>query len=170
MKKYLIILIIILNANLLFAAPPAPWEADDIVGKKAPDFTLNSADGQKIKLSSYKGKTVLLNFWATWCGPCKEEIPLMNQLLERLKKKGFIILAISIDDDDKVVSDFLKDTAMNFTILRDPTQKIARSSYKVFGYPFSFLINKNGIIVKRYLGAIDWMDKDVLNEISSYIK
>ncbi|MBF0541043.1 MAG: TlpA family protein disulfide reductase [Nitrospirae bacterium] len=170
MKKYLIILIILLTSNLIYAAPPAPWEADDIVGKNAPDFTLNSIEGKKIKLSVYKGKTILLNFWATWCGPCQEEIPAMNQLLERFKKKGFIILAVSIDDDDETVSNFLKNTAMNFTILRDPEQKIARSSYKVFGYPFSFLINKKGIIVKRYIGAVDWIDSDILNEISGYLK
>ncbi|MBF0473378.1 MAG: TlpA family protein disulfide reductase, partial [Nitrospirae bacterium] len=113
---------------------------------------------------------ILLNFWATWCGPCQEEIPAMNQLLERFKKKGFIILAVSIDDDDETVSNFLKNTAMNFTILRDPEQKIARSSYKVFGYPFSFLINKKGIIVKRYIGAVAWIDRYILNEISGYLK
>jgi len=169
MKRYLIIIIILLSSNL-YAAPPAPWESDDIVGKKAPDFTLNTVDGKKLSLSSYKGKVVLLNFWATWCEPCREEIPLMNQLVAKFKDKGFVILAVSIDDEDSTVSNFMKDNKMNFTVLRDPSQNVARSSYKVFGYPFSFLINKNGVIVKRYLGAIDWTDRGVINEISNYLK
>lgn len=169
MKKYLIILIILICSNLS-AAPPAPWEAGEMVGKAAPAFTLNTISGKKISLSSFKGHPMLLNFWATWCGPCKEEIPQMNQLYKKFKDKGFVILAVSIDEDDADVSDFMKDTPIDFIVLRDGAQKIARSSYKVFGYPFSFIIDRKGIIVKKYLGAIDWMDKDNLREISKYIK
>ena len=121
----------------------------------AADFTLRDLDGKLHKLSDYRGKVVFLNFWATWCPPCREEIPSMERLNEVLGSKDFVMLAINADEEVKDLEAFVKDHPHNFTVLSDADGKI-QQLYQVFKFPETFVIDRQGRIVEHIVGARDW--------------
>ncbi|WNS73854.1 TlpA disulfide reductase family protein [Bacillus sp. DTU_2020_1000418_1_SI_GHA_SEK_038] len=126
-------------------------------GRRAPDFTLADLNGNIVKLSDYKGKKVLLNFWATWCPPCKAEMPHMEKLYQKYKKDGFEILGVNVTTSEKNrnhVDQFVEDYQLTFTIPLDEKGK-AFSDYSIMVYPTSFFIDSDGIIRKKVLGAVD---------------
>ena len=132
--------------------PPAPAAAGDM----APDFTLEDTNGNKVTLSALRGKVVMVNFWATWCPPCKEEMPSMERLNKFMADEDFVMLAINADDNGReVVPDFLKKNPHDFTVLYDD-QGAVKQRYGVYKMPESFIINKDGTIVEKVVGAIDW--------------
>lgn len=149
--------------------PPSPYAVEKLSGQKAPDFTLKDINGNPVSLSSFKGKVVLLNFWATWCPPCRAEIPSMNKLQQMLKNRGLVILAVSTDRAVVTVKDFLKNNPVNFTVVVDYNLSVSRSLYKVFMMPTTFLIDKKGIIVEKYFGEQDWTDPDIIKEIEALL-
>jgi peroxiredoxin len=154
------------------AVPPTPWEADELIGKPAPDFTLNTLDalnGKPVTLSSFKGKVVLVNFWVSWCPPCKEEFPAMNRLYNKYKDKGLVVMGVSMDGSIKAAQGFLKDAPVDFINVNDPDMKVARKKYKVFSQPMTYLIDKNGKLVKKYFGEVDWMNEEVQKEIAGLL-
>lgn len=152
-----------------FSQPPSPYAVEKLSGQKAPNFTLKDINGNSVSLSSFKGKVILLNFWATWCPPCRAEIPSMNKLNDILKKKGLVILAVSTDRAVVDVKDFLKKTPVNFTVLVDYNLNVSRSLYKVFMMPTTFLIDKRGVIVEKYFGEQDWTDPEIIKEIEALL-
>ena len=124
--------------------------------KTAPNFKLLTTNGRSISLSDFKGKTVLLNFWATWCTPCKKELPAMQRLYEDLKLDGFEIVAISIDRDKKErVHKYMEEYSLTFPVLLDPSQKV-RKDYFILGLPTSYLIGKDGKLKGFISGAREW--------------
>lgn len=128
-------------------------------GKIAPAFSLKNLAGETVNLSDYKGKVVFLNFWATWCEPCKAEMPAMQRLRKKLEGKPFEILAVSLDNNPvDAVPAFEKKTGMtlNFPVLQDPEQALAKNSYRTTGVPESFLIDGKGKIVKHVIGSFEW--------------
>lgn len=131
-------------------------------GQPAPDFTLPMLNGGEARLSDYKGKIVFLNIWATWCGPCREEMPSMEKLYQDLKGRDFEILAVSIDaQGSAAVAPFVKEHKLSFPILIDSQSKIGRL-YKTTGIPETFIIDKNGIIVSKVIGYRNWFDPEVV--------
>jgi peroxiredoxin len=125
-------------------------------GQPAPDFTLTDMQGQQVSLSDLKGKVVILNFWATWCPPCREEMPSMEMLYRKYKDQGLVILAVNVEKDGKqLVEAFLQRSPYTFPILLD-TQAEVQNRYKVFRFPETFIIDRNGNVVEKVLGAIDW--------------
>ncbi len=124
------------------------------VGNLAIDFELKSLDGQSVSLSSLRGKTILLNFWATWCPPCREEMPLFQQIFEdsRWKDKGLVILGMNLSESVATVTEFMKTNGLTFPILLDTGQDVARD-YNIRGIPTTFFIDKNGIIREIRIGA-----------------
>ncbi len=158
MKRIKLIIFVLLSfvgTSQVWAIPPIPWEADELIGNEAPDFRLPDLEGAEVSLKQFRGKVILLNFWATWCPPCKAEIPSMSDLNRKFQDKGLVILAVSSDRSKKQVRRFLKKTPVNFTILHDPKNKIS-NMYKVFALPTSLIIDRDGIIIKKVLGAYDW--------------
>lgn len=128
-------------------------------GQMAPAFTLKNLKGEPVSLSDYKGKVVFLNFWATWCEPCKEEMPAMQRLRQKLDGKPFEILAVSLDKDPtQAVPAFANKTGLdlNFPVLQDTNQELAKNSYRTTGVPESFLIDAQGKIVKHVIGSFEW--------------
>ncbi|HXJ37511.1 MAG TPA: TlpA disulfide reductase family protein [Candidatus Eisenbacteria bacterium] len=122
----------------------------------APDFALPDLAGQAIRLSAYRGQVVLVNLWATWCPPCREEMPSMERLYQRLKDRGFVLLAVSQDEGDvEGVKKFAKEMKITFPVLVDPQGDVGRN-YGVWGYPESFLLDRSGRIVERVIGPRTW--------------
>ncbi|MBC7326715.1 redoxin domain-containing protein [bacterium] len=136
--------------------PPAdakefsPQAGGNFEGKPAPDFTLMSLDGKTYTLSNLKGKVVLLDFWATWCPPCREELPIIEKLHQEYKDKGLLVLGIN-DEDKATVENFLKENNLTFPILVDAQSKVALL-YNVESIPRVLLIDKDGNVVKDLLG------------------
>jgi cytochrome c biogenesis protein CcmG/thiol:disulfide interchange protein DsbE len=125
-------------------------------GVTAPGFELPTPDGNgRISLDSLRGQVVLVNFWATWCKPCEDEMPAMERLYQSLRDEGFEMLAVSVDEDPAVVSAFRKRLRLSFPILMDPTQVVARR-YQTTGFPETVLVDQRGIVVERYVGPRDW--------------
>jgi peroxiredoxin len=122
----------------------------------AGDFAVTDLSGQAVRLSSHRGQVVLLNLWATWCAPCREEMPSMQRLWERLKDQGFVILAVSEDEQGAdVVAPFVKQYGITFPVLVDPQREVG-DRYGVWGYPESFVIDREGRVVERVIGPRDW--------------
>ncbi len=128
------------------------------VGEKAPDFrVLDLATGDSVDLRDhYKGKVTLVNIWATWCIPCRQEMPAMQQAWARLKYHGFAIAAVSVDEgSSEPVTRFARELGLTFDILHDRSGRI-QQVYQTAGVPESFLLDEDGVIIKRVIGAHDW--------------
>ena len=143
------------------------------VGSRAPDFAATDLEGNPVRLSQFEGEVVLLNIWATWCPPCREEMPSMQRLYENLGPEGLKIVAVSIDAPlgflDRVgmqggdVAAFAEEYDLTFDIWHDPTGKV-QQTYRGTAVPESFLINREGVIIKKQLSAIEW-DSDAIVDL-----
>ena len=134
-------------------------------GKPVPDLELPTLQGKSISLKSLRGKVVFLNFWATWCLPCRHEMPAMERLYGRLKEKGFEILAVSIDArGEEVVAPFVKKLGLTYPILLDRDMDALRA-FGVRGMPTTFLIDREGRIAHLAVGPREWDGKDALKLI-----
>lgn len=127
-------------------------------GKVAPDFTITD-DTNSIHLASYRGRVVLLNFWASWCAPCIEELPSLQQF--HRDHPEYPILAVSIDEDEDAYRRFLVQRHVDFTTVWDPKQT-ASTQYKTTGWPETFVIDRQGMIRRRFIGATDWSDPEIV--------
>ena len=133
-------------------------EVDDPVsrGVEAPAFRLPVlGESSPVSLDQYRGKVVLLNFWATWCKPCEDEMPAMDRLYRALRPEGFEMFAVSVDEEPDAVETFRQRLGVSFPILMDPRQEVSRL-YQTTGFPESLLIDSKGMIVERYVGPRDW--------------
>jgi peroxiredoxin len=132
------------------------------IGLPAPDFAFPGLDGKMVRLSDHRGKTVLVNIWATWCPSCVDEMPSMEKLYRKLNGENFEILAVSIDGlGETVVAPFMKKYQLTFPALIDSEGAI-RMGYRTTGVPESFIIDKNGMLVQKIVGAINWAHPEVL--------
>lgn len=126
----------------------------------APDFSLTGLDGRKYKLSDLRGKVVFVNIWATWCPPCRQEIPSMVKFYNKMKYEGVEILAVSEDNDVEAVRNFIAKNNIPFPIMLDQNKQVYRL-YKATGVPETHLITKEGMVEASKLGPFDWMDPNV---------
>lgn len=128
----------------------------------APDFTLPDTDGNPVRLADLRGKVVLLNFWATWCPPCREEMPSMQSLWEALAEDAFVMLAVNVGEDDYDVFAFANEfpAPLTFPILMDRNSTLLRD-YPVIGLPTSFIIDKEGNMAYKTVGGREWDDPEV---------
>jgi len=117
-------------------------------GKSAPDFTLKSLAGKNLKLSEMTGNVVLINFWASWCGPCREEMPLLNSLHKKYEPLGFSVLGINVEEDVDAAEGFMKDFPVDFPVLLDNTNQVSQR-YQVIAMPTTVVVDRDGNI--RYL-------------------
>ncbi len=178
MKKYLfkralIILTLCTAVFLTFSLERAeafePWPIDSLIGNSAPEFSLENLDGKETALSSFKGKPVLLNFWATWCGYCRKERAHLNSLYEEYKDKGLVIIAVSIDRSLPKVKKFMKNVPSDFIVLFDSEGRAA-SKYNVRGLPSSVLIDREGVITHKFTGMRKWTDESSKNLIDKLVQ
>ena len=139
-------------AVLLVSEPePDPIRA----GQPAPTFELPRLDAPPVSLPSLRGRVVLLNFWATWCKPCEEEMPAMQRLYTALAGPDFELVAVSVDASPEDVKQFRDRLKLSFPIALDPDKRVS-SSYQSYRYPESYLIDREGRILSRYIGPRDW--------------
>ncbi len=129
------------------------------IGAGAPDFTLQDAD-QKIALNQFRGQVVVLNFWATYCAPCVEEMPSLVEMQRRMKSRGVEVVAVSVDEDAGAYRQFMKDHNINLLTVRDPRQTIA-GLYGTFKFPETYIIDRNGVMRRKFIGAVDWTEPDI---------
>jgi len=132
-------------------SPTAPVEGTQ-VGNQAPDFQLQNVDGQTVSLSNLRGKPVLINFWATWCSPCRSEMPYIQEIYEEWSNKGLEVLAINKGESSSKAEEFMQSYNLSFTMLLDTKQATAQK-YNIIAIPTTFFIDKDGIIREKIIGA-----------------
>jgi thiol-disulfide isomerase/thioredoxin len=117
-------------------------------------FTLRQSGGGNLSLKNLEGKVVFLNFWATWCGPCRVEMPAMESLYRGLKDRGFEILAVNVQESEKDVADFMRQNRLSFPALLDSGSAAAR--YGIRAFPTTYIIDRDGLIIARVIGSLNW--------------
>jgi peroxiredoxin len=139
-----------------------PFKALELVKparvRTASEFAAPSPDGKQVRLGDHRGQVVFLNFWATWCPPCREEMPAMERLYQRYREKGFTVIAVSVDSDIVAVPPFLRQNKLTFPIGHDPKMALAER-YGVRALPSSFLIDRKGNLVALAIGPRAWDTK-----------
>lgn len=167
MKKIIFAVLILLTVAVVGCSRQ---EEPVVEGKVAPDFTLKDLAGRQVRLSDFRGKVVFLNFWATWCPPCREEIPSMVRLNRIMDGKPFQMLAVSIDEGGKdAVDNFVKNSGTVLPALLDTNQSISKR-YGTTGVPETFILDKKGVIVKKVVGGMDWSDPQVVAFFNEIVK
>jgi peroxiredoxin len=135
----------------------------------APDFVSENLRGGNTGLADYKGKIVLLNFWATWCMPCRAEMPGMETLWQKYKEQGLVIAAVSVDEGSRGrIETFSKLLDLSFPILLDPESEVS-DLYKVSNMPTSFLIDRNGKIISRIVGTEEWASPEAVQLVEDIL-
>jgi len=175
MKRYIFLFMIMLLSVFTgceMRQKPVETPQRTVVREKqpAPDLELTALDGTKTRLSALKGYVVMLNFWATWCPPCREEIPSMMRLEKSMQGKPFRMLAVSIDDGGKqTVLSFFKSTGYSLPAYIDQGGKSAMQ-YGVGGVPETFIIDRKGVIAKRVIGPLQWDTAEVKSYLADLMK
>lgn len=158
----------LLSAALLLTLAPAAAEPQLLTPvpdtPKAPDFTLEDLDGVARKLSDYRGKVVLLNFWATWCPPCRREMPSMERAWLQVKDEDIVIVAVDVGEDVDTVYTFLADYPVSFPLLLDEQAEVVRK-YPVRGLPTSYVIDPDGRLIYQAVGGREWDDPQILDQL-----
>ena len=152
-----------LAASLSGAADLKPWS-----GGPTPGLELQELDGRGHRLADYGGKVVLVNFWATWCVPCRDEMPSMQRLKEKLAGMPFEVLAVNLDEPEARVRKFLSQMKVDFTVLLDPEMKAAKA-WNARILPASFVIGPDGRIRYSVVGELDWSHDQVVSRISELL-
>jgi len=150
-KMLTAIVVMILTSGLLITGCAVGSEPTATVGKAAPDFELQNLDGQSISLSDFKGKPVLINFWATWCRPCVFEMPYLQEIHDEWSGKGLVVLAINRGESSSKVEQFLQSNNLSLPVLLDTKLDVFRR-YNIRGIPTTFFIDKDGIIQEKIIG------------------
>lgn len=122
-------------------------------GSIAPDFKLQNLDGEEVQLSDFRGHPVLINLWATWCGPCRLEMPAIQERFELYEEDGLVVLAVDFDEPAKVVEDFRNELGLTFQILLDPGANVQKL-YRNRNYPTSFFVDESGVIQVHHIGVM----------------
>ena len=133
-------------------------------GDQATAFSVTTDQGKAISLKDYPGKVLVLNFWASWCKPCVDEMPSLNEFAKRMEKEGVTVLGISVDHDEAKYKKFLKDANIAFQTYRDDKANIP-ASYGTFKYPETYIIDKQGKVVEKIIGEEFWLNPNVISRI-----
>ncbi len=153
---------------LAFVLVASATNAGSISGN-APDFTLKSRSGENIRLSDLRGQVVMLNFWASWCGPCRQEMPILEQLHKRYGKLGFTVVGVNVEQDTSKAIAYLRDIKVSFPILYDNTSKVSKL-YNVNAMPTTVMIDRNGKMRFKHEGYKPGYEKDYKKQIKQLIR
>jgi cytochrome c biogenesis protein CcmG/thiol:disulfide interchange protein DsbE len=145
------------------------------VGDTAPNFSITTTAGDTMTPRNFGGKVLVLNFWASWCAPCVEEAPSLNEFAKTFKDRGVVVLGVSVDRNDQLFENFVKRFHVSYPVARDPQQNLSYR-YGTYKIPESYIIDRNGTVVRKYAGlperdgqAISWMDPELLGFVRSLL-
>tara|TARA_B100000315_G_scaffold259397_1_gene315295 strand:+ start:22731 stop:23246 length:516 start_codon:yes stop_codon:yes gene_type:complete len=160
MKKLIITLVILLGIIVIFFGEEKKMEAPPRMKPvPAPQFSLHALTGEKISLSDFHSRPLLVNFWATWCVPCRNEMPMMESVSKSLKEEGLVVLAINLKEDKDIVQEYIREGRFTFRVLLDKSGDVS-DKFQVFGLPSTYFIDKKGIIQYNFMGE---MTKEIIN-------
>ena len=151
----------------LFAA--TSLASSGLEGQKAPDFALKSSTGENLRLSEYRGDVVMINFWATWCGPCRQEMPLLDELYQRYERVGFNLLGVNIDDDSRRAMQMIEELGVDFPVLFDAKKEVSRL-YEVEAMPVTVLVDREGNVRFVHLGYKPGYEDAYLDQVRSLLR
>ena len=138
------------------------------VGDTAPNFTITADNGRTISVSNFGGRLLVLNFWATWCKPCVEEVPSLDEFAKQMAGSDVVVLGVSMDYDPNAYRAFLDRARVSFMTARDPAAKIS-ADYGTFKYPESYIIDSKGKVVQKIIGATNWTDGNMVQAVKSFL-
>ncbi|MGD2081104.1 MAG: TlpA disulfide reductase family protein [Nitrospirota bacterium] len=162
----------LLLCGVLMLAPPAPaWAfgADSLVGSRAPEFALRDMHGKYVSLTALRGKVVVLNFWATWCPPCRKELPGLEGLRREYAGRGLAVVAVSTDSTERGIRKFLAETPLSLRVVHDRDGRISQL-YGVFSLPTTFVIDRRGIVISHIIGERDWGSSRMRSQIETLLE
>jgi peroxiredoxin len=139
------------------------------VGMPAPDFTLPDLEGKLHGLADFRGRVVVLNFWATWCPPCIDEMPSLQRLHQALADQGVAVIAVSVDERFRDVPDFVEKFDLTFSVLYDEGKKVSRK-YQTFKYPETYILDREGRLKSKVVGPRDWAAPTVIRDMVDLLK
>ena len=143
--------------------------SSDMIGQKAPDFALKSSTGENLRLSEYRGEVVMLNFWATWCGPCRQDMPLLDDLYNRYERVGFQWRGVNIDDNSQRAIDMMKELGVDFPILFDASKDVSKL-YEVNAMPVTVILDREGNVRYVHKGYKPGYEEKYLNEVRALLR
>jgi len=138
-------------------------------GQAAPDFALKSSTGENLRLSEYRGDVVMINFWATWCGPCRQEMPLLDELYTRYERVGFSLLGVNIDDDSRRAMQMIEDLGVSFPVLFDARKEVSEL-YEVEAMPVTVLVDREGNVRHVHHGYKPGYEDKYLDQVRSLLR
>jgi cytochrome c biogenesis protein CcmG/thiol:disulfide interchange protein DsbE len=163
------IAILLLTAGLVWVVVGTLQVRIVEAGDTAPDFSITTEHGHKITPTDFHGKILALNFWASWCATCLDELPTMNQFAQEYANQGVVVVGVSIDKNEKLYHRFLTQMHINYDTARDPEAKIS-NSYGTFQIPETYIIDRNGKVLEKADNAFNWMDPQFLARMNSMVK
>jgi peroxiredoxin len=156
-------------AGLLAVLVALPLGAAVDTNSPAPDFTLNGQSGKPVALTQFKGQVVMLNFWASWCGPCRQEMPLLDSIYKKYSKLGFTMIGVNVEPDSKAANDWLKQTPVTFPILYDTDSKVSKL-YGVSGMPSTVIVDRKGTVRMIHRGYKPGDEEEYLSSIRTLMR
>lgn len=135
-------------------------------GDNTPDFAITTDQGLKITPAQFGGKVLVLNFWATWCGTCLEEIPSLNEFQRETASSGVVVVGVSVDRNEKLYHAFLKRFPVSFQTARDPEMNIS-AEFGTYKFPETYIIDRSGKVVQKIISSRNWMSPDIINFVKS---
>jgi peroxiredoxin len=156
-------------AGLLLWLVALPLGATVDTNSPAPDFTLSAQSGKPVALTQFKGQVVMLNFWASWCGPCRQEMPLLDGIYKKYSKLGFTMLGINVEPDSKAANEWLRQTPVTFPILYDTDSKVSKL-YGVSGMPSTVILDRKGTVRMIHRGYKPGDEQDYLSSIRTLMR
>jgi len=138
-------------------------------GQQAPDFALKSSTGENLRLSEFRGDVVMINFWATWCGPCRQEMPLLDELYSRYQRVGFSLLGVNIDDDSRRAMQMIDELGVNFPVLFDARKDVSKL-YEVEAMPVTVIVDREGTVRYIHHGYKPGYEDKYLDQIRSLLR
>ncbi len=160
--------LVVLLAAFAYVVVDAMRERIVEAGDKAPNFSIATDTGRTVTRSDFGGKLLVLNFWATWCAPCVEEVPSLDRLSKQFAGSGLVVLGVSVDRNEKLYHNFLQRTHVSFETARDPEENIS-ASYGTYKYPETYIIDQQGRVVAKIIGSRNWTSPDMVNMIKSLL-
>ncbi len=154
---------------LLLAVSTGTASAAVQLSATAPDFTLRSVGGANLRLAEQRGQVVMLNFWATWCGPCRQEMPHLSRLYDRYRSAGFVLLGVNIDDDPRAAADLAAKLGVQFPVLLDTDKRVSRA-YDMSAMPATLLIDRDGHVRHIHRGYRDGVERTYEEQLRSLLK